>query len=64
MSIAIVGFIGLLLPGLAAPPLHGSLLMLAAGIGSEVQIETDGAQEQEAMNALVALINDKFGEGE
>ena len=40
------------------------VMMLAAGIGSEVQIETDGAQEQEAMNALVALINDKFGEGE
>lgn len=32
LLIAIAGFIGLLLPGLAAPPLHGSLLMLAAGI--------------------------------
>jgi len=40
------------------------VMMLAAGMGSEVQIETDGAQEQDAMNALVALINDKFGEGE
>ena len=28
------------------------------------EIETDGAQEQEAMDALVALIHDKFGEGE
>ncbi|MES2976757.1 MAG: HPr family phosphocarrier protein [Pseudomonadota bacterium] len=40
------------------------VMMLAAGIGSEVQVETDGAQEQEAMDALLALINDKFGEGE
>lgn len=40
------------------------VMMLAAGIGTEVQIETDGAQEQEAMDALVALIHDKFGEGE
>lgn len=40
------------------------VMMLAAGIGSEVLIETDGTQEQEAMNALVALIQDKFGEGE
>jgi len=40
------------------------VMMLAAGMGSEVQVETDGEQEQEAMDALVALINDKFGEGE
>ena len=40
------------------------VMMLAAGIGSTVQIETDGVQEQEAMNALLALITDKFGEGE
>ena len=40
------------------------VMMLAAGIGSEVSIETDGAQEQEAMDALLALIADKFGEGE
>ena len=40
------------------------VMMLAAGIGSEVLIETDGTQEQEAMNALMALIQDKFGEGE
>lgn len=32
LSIAIAGFVGLLLPGLAAPPLEGCLLMLAAGI--------------------------------
>lgn len=40
------------------------VMMLAAGLGSDVQIETDGEQEQEAMDALLALINDKFGEGE
>ena len=40
------------------------VMMLAAGIGSEVILETDGEQEQEAMQALLALINDKFGEGE
>jgi phosphocarrier protein len=40
------------------------VMMLAAGIGSELELETDGAQEQEATDALVALINDKFGEGQ
>jgi phosphocarrier protein len=40
------------------------VMMLAAGIGSEVEIETSGTQEQEAMDALLALIADKFGEGE
>ena len=40
------------------------VMMLAAGIGSQVTIETDGDQEQEAMDALRALIDDKFGEGE
>ena len=40
------------------------VMMLAAGIGSQVEIETDGAQEQEAMDALLALLADKFGEGE
>jgi phosphocarrier protein HPr len=40
------------------------VMMLAAGIGSSVDIETDGAQEQAAMDALLALIADKFGEGE
>lgn len=38
------------------------VMMLAAGIGSEVAIETDGAQEEEAMQALLALIADRFGE--
>jgi phosphocarrier protein HPr len=40
------------------------VMMLAAGIGSTVEIDTDGAQEQEAMDALLALIADKFGEGQ
>ena len=36
------------------------VMMLAAGVGSE--IETDGADEEAAMAALRALVNDKFGE--
>lgn len=40
------------------------VMMLAAGIGSEVLLETDGPDEAQAMQALVDLINDKFGEGE
>ena len=40
------------------------VMMLAAGIGSTVQIETEGEREEEAHDALLALINDKFGEGE
>ena len=40
------------------------VMMLAAGIGSEVSIECDGEREGEAMSALLALIADKFGEGE
>ena len=40
------------------------VMMLAAGMGSQVEIDTDGEQEQQAMDALVALINDKFGEGQ
>ena len=40
------------------------VMMLAAGLGSDVEIETTGDQEQTAMDALVTLIQDKFGEGE
>ena len=40
------------------------VMMLAAGIGSNIEIETSGQGEQDALNALVALIDDKFGEGE
>ena len=40
------------------------VMMLAAGLGATVELETSGTQEQEAMDALLALMNDKFGEGE
>jgi len=40
------------------------VMMLAAGLGATVELETSGDKEQEAMDALVALMNDKFGEGE
>ena len=40
------------------------VMMLAAGLGSEVEIECDGEDEQAALDALLALINDKFGEGQ
>ena len=40
------------------------VMMLAAGLGSTVELETDGEREQEAMDALLALIQDKFGEGQ
>ena len=40
------------------------VMMLAAGLGSTVELETNGQQEEEAMNAIVQLMDDKFGEGE
>ena len=40
------------------------VMMLAAGIGSRVIIDTSGEREDEAATALLALIADKFGEGE
>jgi len=40
------------------------VMMLAAGIGSLVEIETLGEGEREAIDALLALIADNFGEGE
>lgn len=40
------------------------VMMLAAGKGSKVMLETDGEQEQECFDAILALVNDKFGEGE
>ncbi len=40
------------------------VMMLAAGMGSTVELETHGDNERAAMDALLALINDKFGEGE
>jgi phosphocarrier protein HPr len=40
------------------------VMMLAAGIGVDVEVETHGESEQEANEALIAMIADKFGEGE
>lgn len=40
------------------------VMMLAAGKGSKVTVETDGPDEQEAMDALLALIANKFDEAE
>ena len=40
------------------------VMMLAAGLGTEVLIEVDGDDEQAAMEALRALIDGKFGEGD
>ena len=40
------------------------VMMLAAAKGSSIGIEVDGADESDAMLALLALIQDKFGEGE
>ena len=40
------------------------VMMLAAGVGSQVTLETVGDQEQEAMQALLGLMADKLGEGE
>jgi phosphocarrier protein HPr len=40
------------------------VMMLAAAKGSRIVIETDGPDEQQALQALQALIADGFGEGE
>jgi phosphocarrier protein len=40
------------------------VMMLAAGLGATVELEANGADEQAAMDALLALMADKFGEGE
>jgi len=40
------------------------VMMLAAGKGAKVLLEADGADEQDCINALAGLVNDKFGEGE
>ena len=40
------------------------IMMLAAGLGAEVELETEGEDEQQASDALAALVNDKFGEGQ
>ncbi len=40
------------------------VMMLAAGIGTTVELDAEGERAQEAVDALRALIDDKFGEGE
>ena len=40
------------------------VMMLAAGMGTEVHIEVEGEDEQAAMEALRTLIYGKFGESE
>jgi phosphocarrier protein HPr len=40
------------------------VMMLAAGKGATVLLETEGEDEKECFAALLALVNDKFGEGE
>jgi len=40
------------------------VMMLAAGIDSTIEIEVNGPDERVALEAIVALINDKFGEGQ
>ncbi|MEY3124756.1 MAG: hypothetical protein RLZZ573_1276 [Pseudomonadota bacterium] len=40
------------------------VMMLAAGMGSTVVIDTEGERAQEALDALLELIADRFGEGE
>lgn len=40
------------------------LMMLAAARGSELELCADGRDEKKAIDALVGLINDRFGEGE
>ena len=40
------------------------VMMLAAGLGSDVELEVAGEDEQTAHDAITALVNDKFGEGQ
>lgn len=40
------------------------VMMLAAGLGATVDLETDGEDEQAAQDQITALVNDKFGEGQ
>jgi phosphocarrier protein HPr len=38
------------------------LMMLGAGIGSEIEVVAEGAQAEEALSAIAALVEDGFGE--
>ncbi|MDX1800669.1 MAG: HPr family phosphocarrier protein [Marinobacter sp.] len=41
-----------------------SVMMLAASRGTDIELIIDGPDEQAALDALTALIDDYFGEGE
>jgi len=41
-----------------------AVMMLAAGKGTEVHLQTEGEEEQAALDAIVELINNRFDEGE
>lgn len=40
------------------------VMMLAAGLGAEVELEVEGPDEAAASDAITALVNDRFGEGQ
>jgi phosphocarrier protein HPr len=40
------------------------VMMLAAGMGSQIEVETHGEDEQMALNAIITLVSNKFGESE
>jgi len=40
------------------------VMMLAAGMGTLIELDVQGERAQEALDAMCALINDRFGEGE
>jgi phosphocarrier protein HPr len=40
------------------------VMMLAAGLGAEVELEVDGPDEQAAADAIIALVKQKFGESQ
>lgn len=39
------------------------VMMLAAGLGSEVELEVEGEDQDQALQAIQALVDDRFGEG-
>lgn len=41
-----------------------AMMMLAAGKGTDITVKTNGEDEEEAIKAVLALINDRFGEDE
>jgi phosphocarrier protein len=40
------------------------VMMLAAGQGTEIELEAEGSDEAQAADAITALVNDRFGEGQ